>query len=269
MMNSNLTIVALAAAMLFSANTVFAQKAVDGKWGHLTGTITVDGDAPVQKVEAAAGHEHEAVCKVDGKIPVDDKIVVNADNKGLRDVYVIMYLKKKKTNLVHPSYAAKKKKPVVLDNVNCRFVPHAAFVRTGQKLIMKNSDSVGHNCKIATFNNEVNPNIPANSQSAATFDAEDNRPGDVTCTQHPWMDSVIFIRDNPYVAITDADGKFTIEDLPEGEWDFQFWHKNVGYLKKLSIDNYKVSKKGVTTAKITDKGTTDLGTMKFPAKSFK
>ena len=83
------------------------------------------------------------------------------------------------------------------------------------------------------------------------------------------MDGVIFVRDNPYVAITDADGKFTIENLPEGEWDFQFWHKNVGYLKKLSIDNYKVSKRGVTTAKITDKGTTDLGTMKFPAKSFK
>jgi len=180
-----------------------------------------------------------------------------------------MYLKKKKTDLVHPDYADKKEEPVVLDNVNCRFVPHAAFVRTGQKLIMKNSDAVGHNCKITTFNNEVNPNIPANSQVEATFDAEDTRLGDVTCTMHKWMDSVIFIRDNPYVAITDADGKFTIENLPEGEWDFQFMHKEVGYLKKLSVDNYKVSKKGVVTAKITNAGTTDLGTMKLPSKSLK
>lgn len=268
-MNSNLTAVAVAAALLFSANNLFAQGASDNNWGHLSGTVTVDGDVAAQAVEAAAGHKDEAVCKIDGKIPVDDNIVVNAENNGLRDVYVLMYLKKKKTDLVHPDYAGKKAEPVVLDNINCRFVPHAAFVRTGQKLVLKNSDAVGHNCHITTFNNEHNPNIPANSQTEVTFDAEDSRPGNVTCDLHKWMDSVIFIRDNPYVAITDADGKFTIENLPEGEWDFQFWHKKVGYLKKLSIENYEVSKKGVVTAKISSAETTDLGDMKLPAKSFK
>lgn len=268
-MNSKLTLVAAAAALLFSANNLLAQSGPDPTWGHLTGTITVDGAVAAQAVEAAAGHKDAAACMVDGKIPVDDNIVVNADNNGLKDVYVLMYLKKKKTDLVHPDYAEKKKESVVLDNVNCRFVPHAAFVRTGQKLVLKNSDAVGHNCHITTFNNEHNPNIPANSQTEITFDAEDSRPGNVTCDLHKWMDSVIFIRDNPYVAITDADGKFKIENLPEGEWDFQFWHKKVGYLKKLSIENYKVSKKGVTTATITSEKTTDLGTMKLPAKSFK
>lgn len=268
-MKSNLTLVAVAVALLFSANNVFAQGASDHNWGNLTGTVTVDGKVKAQAIEAAAGHKDEAACKVDGKIPVDDNIVVNAENNGLRDVFVIMNLKKKKTKLVHPSYAEAKKEPAVLDNVNCRFVPHALFVRTGQKLIMKNSDAVGHNCKIATFNNEANPNIPANSQVEATFDAEDSRPGNVECSLHPWMDSVIFIRDNPYVAITDANGKFTIENLPEGEWDFQFWHSKVGYLKKLSIENHKVSKRGITTTKIVDSGTTDLGVMKLPSKSFK
>ena len=268
-MKSNLTLVAVAVALLFSANNVFAQGASDHNWGNLTGTVTVDGKVKAQAIEAAAGHKDEAACKVDGKIPVDDNIVVNAENNGLRDVFVIMNLKKKKTKLVHPSYAEAKKEPAVLDNVNCRFVPHALFVRTGQKLIMKNSDAVGHNCKIATFNNEANPNIPANSQVEATFDAEDSRPGNVECSLHPWMDSVIFIRDNPYVAITEANGKFTIENLPEGEWDFQFWHSKVGYLKKLSIENHKVSKRGITTTKIVDSGTTDLGVMKLPSKSFK
>ena len=241
----------------------------EGSWGHLTGTVTVDGNIAAQPLEDVEGNKDKAVCLVDGKVPVDDNLVVNSDNKGLRDVYVYMYLKKKKTDLVHSSYAEKKKTPVVLDNVKCRFVPHAAFVRTGQKLILKNSDPVGHNCHITTFNNEVNPNIPANNQSTVTFDTDDSRPGKVVCDLHKWMDSVIFIRDNPYVAITDADGKFTIENLPEGEWDFQFWHKKAGYLKKLTIENYKVSKKGVATAKISDGETTDLGTMKLPTKSFK
>ena len=270
-MKSNLTLATLLAAFLFSPLTILAQEAakVEGDWGHLSGTITVDGEVAAQKTEAVGDHADKAACLVDGKIPVDDNVVVNPENNGLRDVYVIMYLKKKKDPAIHPSYETKKAEPVVLDNVNCRFVPHATFVRTGQKLILKNSDAVGHNCKITTFNNEVNPNIPPNAETEVKFDTEDSRPGNVECNLHSWMDAVIFIRDNPYVAITDADGKFTIENLPAGEWEFQFWHKEVGYLKKLSIDNQKVSKKGVTGVTITADGTTDLGTMKLPAKSLK
>ncbi len=270
-MKLKLTLCLLLAALLHSPQNSSAQDAstAEGKWGHLSGTVTVDGDVAAPKEEAVGDHADRAVCLVDGKIPTDDNIVVNSENNGLRDVYVIMYLKTKKDPPVHPSYEAKKAEPVVLDNVKCRFVPHAAFLRTGQKLIMKNSDAVGHNCKITTFNNEANPNIPANSQVEAVLDGEDSRPGKVECNLHSWMDGVIFVRDNPYVAITDADGKFTIENLPEGEWDFQFWHIKVGYLKTLSIDNREVSKRGVTAVEITAGGTTDLGEMKLPAESFK
>jgi plastocyanin len=240
-----------------------------GAWGHLSGTITVDGEVKPPAEEAVGDHADKAVCLVDGKIPVDDNIIVNPDNKGLQNVYVLMYEKKKKPEAYHPSYEEAKSKPVVLDNINCRFVPHAVFVRTGQKLTLKNSDPVGHNCHITTFNNEHNPTLPANSEAEVTFDAEDTRLGSVTCDLHKWMDGAIFIRDNPYVAITDADGKFTIENLPEGDWEFQFIHKKVGYLKKLEISNYKVSKKGVVKVGIKSNETMDLGEMKLPAKSLK
>ena len=278
-MKSNLTFAVVACCFLFT-HIGTAQEAAKaepkaeatqeaGKWGNLSGTIVVDGDVPAPKEEPVGDNADKAVCLVDGKIPVDDKIVVNSENKGLRDVYVIMYLKKKKDPAIHPSYEEKKKEAVVLDNLHCRFVPHAIFVRTGQKLTLKNSDAVGHNCHITTFNNEINPNIPANSSTEVTFDQEDTRLGDVKCDLHKWMDSVIFIRDNPYVAITDADGKFTIENLPEGEWEFQFAHKQAGWLKKLEIPNVKVSKKGVAKVTITAGETADMGEMKLPAKSLK
>ncbi|QEG24154.1 carboxypeptidase regulatory-like domain-containing protein [Mariniblastus fucicola] len=267
-MKLKLTMGVLLAAAVLLPQTLLAQES-KSDWGHLSGTVTVDGDVEAPEEEPVGDHADKPVCLVDGKLPVDDNIVVNAENKGLRDVYVLMYLKKKKTDAVHPSYEEKKKEPVVLDNVNCRFVPHAVFVRTGQKLVLKNSDPVGHNCHITTFNNEHNPNLPANSTAEVKFDVEDSRPGNVTCDLHKWMDSIIFIRDNPYVAITDADGKFTIENLPAGEWEFQFWHKKVGYLKTLAISNHEVSKRGVATIKVTAGETTDLGEMKLPSKSFK
>ena len=43
-------------------------------------------------------------------------------------------------------------------------------------------------------------------------------PGEVKCDVHKWMDGVLMVRDNPYVAITDAQGKFQIENIPAGEW---------------------------------------------------
>ena len=275
-MKTKLTLGLLLAATLLFPQTITAQdadkaeaKAETGSWGHLTGTITVDGDVKAAEEEAVDDHQDKAVCLVDGKIPVDDNIIVNPENKGLKNVFVLMYDKKKKPAAYHPSYEEAKSKPVVLDNINCRFVPHAVFVRTGQKLILKNSDPVGHNCHITTFNNEHNPTIPANSEAEVTFDTEDTRPGLVQCDLHKWMDSAIFIRDNPYVAITDADGKFTIENLPEGDWEFQFIHKKVGYLKKLEISNYKVKKKAIVQVGIKANETLDLGEMKVDAKSFK
>ena len=246
-----------------------AETDADGAWGHLSGTIIVDGDAPQPKEEVIGDHPDKAACLVDGKLPLDDNILVNAENKGLKDVIVMMYLKKKHPESFHPSYAESKNEPVVLDNVKCRFVPHVAFVRTGQKLVMKNSDAVGHNCHITTFNNEINPTISANDETSATFDTDDKIPGKVQCDLHKWMDSVIFIRDNPYVAVTDADGKFTIENLPEGEWEFQFWHSKVGYMKKLAVTNYKTGRKGEVEVAIKAGETVDLGSMSLPAKSFK
>jgi hypothetical protein len=47
--------------------------------------------------------------------------------------------------------------------------------------------------------------------------------------------------DHPYAALTDADGKFTISDLPSGSHNFTLWHEG----KKLR--NYKVTVKAGET----------------------
>ena len=49
---------------------------------------------------------------------------------------------------IHEDYKKAAKEPVILDNLKCRFHPHVAVLQVGQPLILKNSDSVGHNTKI-------------------------------------------------------------------------------------------------------------------------
>jgi uncharacterized protein (DUF2141 family) len=47
------------------------------------------------------------------------------------------------------------------------------------------------------------------------------RPGTVRidCDAHGWMEGWIYVVDNPYYAITGADGKFSITDVPSGNYN--------------------------------------------------
>ena len=244
-----------------------AQPAAAGNWGHLTGQLFVKGKAPENEPEDVGNNKDKAVCLVNGKPPLDDAVVVGSVNE-LRDVYVMMYTGRG-ANVpakFHPSYDKQKDVKITIDNVKCRFVPKAVFARPGQTLTLKNSDPVGHNCHIVTFNHEYNPNIPANKEIPLKLDNEEDKvPGKVECNIHPWMDGLILIRDNPYVSISDSTGKFEIKNLPEGEWEFQFWHKRSGYLKQLEIDGYDVNRRGVIKATIKKGETLELGKLNVPA----
>ena len=230
----------------------------EGEWGHLTGRFVLTGDVP--EIPAENIDKDPKTCLGD-PVPKDDKLVVGA-NGELRDVFVMMYLKDSGPPAVHPSYEEAKETPVVLDNIKCRFTPHAVFVRTGQTLRMKNSDDVGHNCHVQTFNNEVNPTIPPNDHFDWVAENVDTSPGPVACDLHKsWMDAKLLIRDEPYAAISAADGTFTIENIPAGDWKFQFWHENAGNLKKLEVEGYDVGRRGEIELTIADGETLDLGTM--------
>ena len=49
------------------------------------------------------------------------------------------------------------------------------------------------------------------------------------------------ILDHPYAAVTSKDGKFQIEKLPEGQYDFIVWHERTGYIKYDSKRGFKVT----------------------------
>ena len=56
---------------------------------------------------------------------------------------------------------------------------------------------------------------------------------------------MVLVRHNPYAAVTDDDGNFTIKDLPAGkELEFQLWQEKSGYLKEAKNKDVKVDKKG-------------------------
>ena len=136
---------------------------------------------------------------------------------------------------VHESYAETADAKVTLDNEWCRFNGHVVTLRTSQTLLVRNLDEVGHNTKIDTLNNPpINPILPAGGELEQTFPEAERLPASVSCNIHPWMKSWVLIKDNPYMAVTDASGNFEIKNVPTGTWTFQVWHEKPGYITKVT-----------------------------------
>jgi uncharacterized protein (DUF2141 family) len=53
----------------------------------------------------------------------------------------------------------------------------------------------------------------------------------IKCDVHPWMQSYMGVFSHPFFAVTGADGKFTIANLPAGTYEVEAWHEKLGTQK--------------------------------------
>ena len=67
------------------------------------------------------------------------------------------------------------------------------------------------------------------------FTAAEASPSKLECSIHPWMNCYLLIREDPYAAVTDQDGKFMIKNLPVGEHTFKVWHQT-GFLNNVTVN---------------------------------
>lgn len=260
--------------MFKKTNTTFAILAVLASasfasaedWGNLTGQFVFGGDAPEAK--AIVVTKDQEVCGNKGL--VDESLVVNAENKGIANIVVYMYLKSSDTPpAVHESYNDSAEAKVAIDNANCRFEPRVAAMRTTQTLVIGNKDAAGHNTKGDCLSNPpFNPIVPANGSMELKLAESERLPVSVSCSIHPWMKGYLLVKDNPYFAVTDKDGKFEIKNVPAGEWVFQFWHEKSGYVDEVVVGGAETKwKKGRVEVNMTADGK-DLGSVTVPAATF-
>lgn len=251
-MPTRITTIVLSAALL---SGITASRANAEGWGNLTGRFLYDGPIPTPKKLDVKG---DAVCAKHGL--VDQELIVGKD-KSLANVVVFLYSKRGQVIPIHGDYKALEKQEVVLNNKNCAFTPHVATMWYKQPLVLKNSDKMAHNTNVIFFTNDsFNIQLPAGTSLTKKLAAAERLPARVSCGAHSWMQSLLVVRPDPYVTTTAADGKFTIKNLPEGEWTFQFWHEKWGYVSKVRIDGKKIAwKRGRPALSIEDGETLDIG----------
>jgi hypothetical protein len=172
--------------------------------GSIEGTVVYNGTVatkkiiPTKDVQTCGGAREEPLIRVNADKAVESAVVyLEAVAKG-------------------KDWPEKGKTPQ-LNNHDCRFEPDVQVIPAGP-LDVVNSDPVLHNThgyygKRTAFNMAL-PN------QGQTIPTELPRAGTVRvdCDAHGWMEGWIYVVDNPYYTITGADGKFTITDVPPGDY---------------------------------------------------
>jgi plastocyanin len=121
--------------------------------------------------------------------------------------------------------------PVHLDQVSFEFVPRVFGIRVGQPLRITSQDTSVHNVNAQPFANEpFNESFFGGEERIRRFTAVEVAIL-LQCNVHPQMRAWVCVVDNPYFAVTGADGAFEIRGLPPGEYAVEAWHEDHGTAK--------------------------------------
>ena len=143
-------------------------------------------------------------------------------------------------------------KPPRIEAVDCRFMPFVNVVRDQQDLMVVNMDPAMHDIQAyetsklgprVLFNVPlpISPRYPNEAGLSAHFHkhyagtpitqtvkmTKGRRVFVMQCGFHAYMESWALVVDDPYVTITDQDGRFEIGDIPPGTYQLTLWHPYV------------------------------------------
>ena len=180
----------------------------------ITGTVSVAGNH--HRSKPLPVFKNRAFC---GTAVANETLLIGADG-GLRNAVLTFHPLDRKV--------AAQPMQLVLDNKKCAFAPHLQVAPLGSELLLRNSDPILHTVH-ARLGNETlfNVGLPRWRQVSKRLD----RLGvmRIDCdVLHTWMSAVIIVTQTPYFAVSDATGKFLVDELPAGRYQVEIWHEKLG-----------------------------------------
>lgn len=198
-------LVALAAAALVGLPGAIAQGG-----GTIEAEVKYSGAPVIEKMKV---NKDTQKCGTEATV---EKVVVGP-NKGLANAVVYVPSAKGQAKGVK----------AVMDQRECKFVPHVVAMTPGE-IDFKNSDDILHN--IHTYSTANPPINKAQPKFKKVMTEKFEKPEfvKVTCDVHSWMLGWVAVLPTPYFGVTGPEGVIKIENVPAGKHTVEVWHETLG-----------------------------------------
>lgn len=195
-----------------------------GNLGMVEGTVRLGGDTIVRPTTVDNTTDPD-VC---GRTQSLEDLLMNERSRGVADAVAALVD-------VPDSVGGPPSDPrtLVIDNRDCRFVPHVSVASIGDTLLAVNSDPVFHTTH---YYGPLNDNV-ALTEPGHRIPSVVDQTGIITilCDLHGWMRGFIRVDDHRYHAVSDEDGHFRIRGVPPGTYSVEIWHERLG-TRRVSVD---------------------------------
>jgi plastocyanin len=216
-------------------------------WGTLKGKVLFSGDAPAPVIlqEQGKAAKDPNICAKDASIK-SERLLVDPASKGVR--FALVYLPKP-TAVNEDAKKTAASAKVEFDQKGCIFQPHVMGLMSGVEVTLKSSDPANHNVNVKLKNSGFNKIVAQGAVIPFTPTAAERTPGQIVCDIHPWMSAWWMVLDNPYFAVTDAQGNFEIKNVPAGTQKVVVWQESVakgGFVTAPSGKDINIKTGGTT-----------------------
>ena len=183
--------------------------------GDITGTVHAEPKAGADENQSATRAAYASR---------KFKFVERVDYAAMRDF--VVYLEGKIGTNATPTNVVKITTTRVAQN-GAVFTPHILPVVAGTIVEWPNQDDIFHNVfsdsDAKKFDLELYKGNPP--EKRVTF----SRAGkvDVYCSIHANMHCIVLVMENPYFAMTDANGNYTLANVPPGTYKLKAWHERL------------------------------------------
>lgn len=138
----------------------------------------------------------------------------------------------------------------IMNQKGLKFIPFVLPVVSGTTVDFLNSDNVLHNVfspdkccdkfNLGTW--------PKNETRSYTYNEPDCESV-VLCNVHPEMEGYVLVLQNSYFAVTDLDGNYEINNVPEGEYTLKVWNAKlkskpvtIKVTSSVAIHDFKITR---------------------------